>query len=63
MGSVSVFAPGTTKAHIAYLIGFSAVVASAWLGLRNISGPGWGAYRLVAVALSVWRPATSCTTS
>jgi diguanylate cyclase (GGDEF)-like protein len=54
MGSVSVFAPGTTTAHVAYLIGFIAVVVSAWLGLRHISGPSRGAYRLVAVALSVW---------
>jgi diguanylate cyclase (GGDEF)-like protein len=53
-GSVSVFAPGTSKAHIAYLIGFAAVVAAAWLGLRNISGPSRGAYRLVCAALSVW---------
>jgi diguanylate cyclase (GGDEF)-like protein len=55
MGSVgTVFAPGTTVAHIAYLIGFATVVTAAWLGLRNISGPSRGAYRLVAIALSVW---------
>jgi diguanylate cyclase (GGDEF)-like protein len=53
-GSVSVFAPGTTAAHIAYLIGFAAVVAAAWVGLRNIAGPSRGAYRLVCAALSVW---------
>ena len=53
-GSVSVFAPGTNAAHIAYLVGFGAVVAAAWLGHRTITGPSRGAYRLVAIALSVW---------
>ncbi|MFI5910972.1 diguanylate cyclase domain-containing protein [Dactylosporangium sp. NPDC051541] len=53
-GSVSVFAPGTTAAHIAYLIGFTAVVACAWLGLRSIAGPSRAAYRFVAGALTVW---------
>jgi hypothetical protein len=53
-GSVSVFAPGTSAAHIAYLIGFGAVVACAWTGLRHITGPSRGAYRLVCAALSVW---------
>ncbi|MEV4345019.1 GGDEF domain-containing protein [Actinoplanes sp. NPDC049596] len=53
-GSVSVFAPGTGAAHDAYLLGFGVVVLSAWLGLRRITGPSKGAYRLVAVALTVW---------
>ena len=53
-GSVSVFAPGTTAAHIAYLIGFAFVVVCAWLGLRAIIGPSRGAYRLIAAALTVW---------
>ncbi|MFI5842481.1 diguanylate cyclase domain-containing protein [Catenuloplanes sp. NPDC051500] len=53
-GSVSVFAPGTTAAHNAYLVGFAAVVVSAWIGLRRISGPSRGAYRLIAIALTVW---------
>jgi diguanylate cyclase (GGDEF)-like protein len=53
-GSVSVFAPGTNAAHIAYLIGFTVVVASAWVGLRAIKGPSKGAFRLVALALTVW---------
>ncbi|GIF23129.1 diguanylate cyclase (GGDEF)-like protein [Actinoplanes tereljensis] len=54
MGSVSVFAPGTNAAHVAYLIGFSGVVLCAWLGLRTISGPSKGAFRLVTAALTVW---------
>ncbi|GAA2631563.1 hypothetical protein GCM10010436_43810 [Paractinoplanes durhamensis] len=53
-GSVSVFAPGTNAAHIAYLTGFTVVVACAWLGLRHISGPSLGAYRLITAALTVW---------
>ncbi|WP_198153653.1 GGDEF domain-containing protein [Catenuloplanes japonicus] len=51
---MSVFAPGTAAAHNAYLIGFGVVVVSAWTGLRAISGPSKGAYRLVALALTVW---------
>ncbi|MEU4241103.1 GGDEF domain-containing protein [Actinoplanes sp. NPDC026619] len=54
MGSVSVFVPGTNAAHIAYLIGFTVVVASAWYGLRHIAGPSAPAYRLVAIALTLW---------
>ncbi|MFF5297486.1 GGDEF domain-containing protein [Paractinoplanes globisporus] len=53
-GSVSVFAPGTNAAHIAYLIGFTTVVVCAWIGLRTIDGPSRGAYRLIAGALTVW---------
>ncbi|WP_436527057.1 diguanylate cyclase domain-containing protein [Actinoplanes sp. HUAS TT8] len=53
-GSVSVFWPGTDAAHLAYLVGFTVVVASAWYGLRSITGPSRGAYRLIAVALTVW---------
>ncbi|BCY14441.1 GGDEF domain-containing protein [Actinoplanes sp. L3-i22] len=53
-GAVSVFWPGTDAAHIAYLIGFTAVVAAAWTGMRAISGPSRGAYRLITAALTVW---------
>ncbi len=53
-GAVSVFWPGTDAAHIAYLIGFSFVVACAWAGLSHVKGPSLGAYRLVAAALTVW---------
>ena len=53
-GSVSVFQPGTNAAHIAYLIGFTTVVGCAWWGLRSITGPSRGAFRLVTVALTVW---------
>ncbi|GAA2671090.1 GGDEF domain-containing protein [Actinoplanes palleronii] len=53
-GSVSVVAPGTSAAHVAYLIGFTVVVVCAWLGLRAIEGPSVGAYRLIVAALTVW---------
>ncbi|WP_084700922.1 GGDEF domain-containing protein [Cryptosporangium arvum] len=53
-GLPAAFRPGSTFAHLCYLIGFGTLVALGWMRLRTLSGPQRRGYGYIVAALSVW---------
>src|SRR5689334_14894381 len=53
-GVPAAFLPGSTVAHVSYLVGFTTVVGLGWTRLRTLSGPQRKGYALIAAALTVW---------
>ncbi|MFG1922820.1 diguanylate cyclase [Cryptosporangium sp. NPDC048952] len=53
-GLPAAFLPGSTFAHVSYLIGFSTLVGLGWARLRMLSGPQRTGYAFIVAALSVW---------
>ncbi|MFI5960379.1 diguanylate cyclase domain-containing protein [Cryptosporangium sp. NPDC051539] len=53
-GLPAAFEPGSTFAHVSYLIGFGTLVVLGWIRLRAIVGPARSGYGLIVGALSVW---------
>ena len=46
--------PGSTPAHVSYLICFAAVIILGWVRLRALSGPARTGYAFIVSALTVW---------